>query len=372
MDDNATTLAALKGQPAQPTADELAAQAHQLMMTQALRDPQTFNPRTYTPTQKMEQFSTDPTDEIYRMGGPGVKHAAEGVYNTVVKNPMDAAYDSAAHQHGAVPISDSYVDPSPAASMESAMGLAGLGTPAAEAGAAGIFGGKLAKGADLAKLEQAQSMMGKGIAHDAVRQTTGWFKGPDGQWRFEIPDENSKMYDLGGGAMSTKAPMRLLFSHPELYKAYPGLRSLSTELEINPHFPDTGGMWNANTGVIGISAPNTEMARAAALHELQHAIQSTEEFSPGTTVGAMKNAMETHPHFFADLGRNLTPFDAYQRTVGETEARNIEIRRNFDAKQRQETAPWDTQDYSTAKQLMLNPINPDNYPVLKQLREAQK
>src|SRR5271165_390793 len=34
--------------------------------------------------------------------------------------------------------------------------MAGMGAPAAEVGAAGIFGGKLAKTADLAKLEQAQ------------------------------------------------------------------------------------------------------------------------------------------------------------------------------------------------------------------------
>ena len=59
-----------------------------------------------------------------------------------------------------------------------------------------IFAGKGAKTADIPKLEKAQDMAKAGSPREAIWKETGWWQGPDKQWRFEIPDNMSKMNDL--------------------------------------------------------------------------------------------------------------------------------------------------------------------------------
>ena len=72
--------------------------------------------------------------------------------------------------------------------------------PSAEAmeriGMAGIFAGPNAKTANLVALKEAENLAAKGADNEAIRQATGWFKGMDGKWRFEIPD-NAAEYRPG-------------------------------------------------------------------------------------------------------------------------------------------------------------------------------
>lgn len=48
--------------------------------------------------------------------------------------------------------------------------------------------GENAKTAALDKLDQAKQMDGEGKSKEEVYKATGWLKGADGKWRFEIPD----------------------------------------------------------------------------------------------------------------------------------------------------------------------------------------
>jgi hypothetical protein len=256
------------------------------------------------------------------------------------------------------------------------MNLAGIGAPAAEAGAAGIFGSKLANGADLAALERAKSMRPNGLENNSVRQGTGWFLGADRQWRFEIPDQNSKLYNLGQSGSdritARDAPLSMIFNHPEAYKAYPGLKDFKVDLEIDPSFKYNSGSYGADEPKINVAAPNSDEARSVLLHEIQHIIQHLEGFSPGVTVGSMKEAFKAHPDFFKSVDPYMTPFQAYQRTVGETEARNVETRRDMTNTERYEMAPWSTQDYPGGAQMALKPIDPRNWPVLGKLLSHQR
>ena len=68
----------------------------------------------------------------------------------------------------------------------------GAAAPAAEEGAAGIFGGRLAQGANLAKLNKAQTIEAAGASPNETYLTTGWYRGTDGKWRFEIPNTKSR------------------------------------------------------------------------------------------------------------------------------------------------------------------------------------
>lgn len=158
----------------------------------------------------------------------------------------------------------------------------GGGMPMAEKGAAGIFGGKLAAGADQAALTKAQQMAAAGADRAAIWNDTGWFQGVDGQWRFEIPDNRS--------AMSTAAQDRLRdtgestgmvasqFRHPDAYEAYPHLRELQATGQYTPEGRNSGYFDGRE---IGYTATNMGEARQTMLHELQHGVQSKEGFARG-------------------------------------------------------------------------------------------
>ncbi|UOF76779.1 coil containing protein [Caudoviricetes sp.] len=55
------------------------------------------------------------------------------------------------------------------------------------------FAGQSAKTADTMALSTAQARLRDGDDAEVVRQETGWFKGVDGKWRFEINDANAKI-----------------------------------------------------------------------------------------------------------------------------------------------------------------------------------
>ena len=52
-----------------------------------------------------------------------------------------------------------------------------------------MFGGCLAKTADLNALKKAERMQARGADQAAIWKKTGWFRGVDDKWRFEIPDD---------------------------------------------------------------------------------------------------------------------------------------------------------------------------------------
>lgn len=248
------------------------------------------------------------------------------------------------------------------AATEAAMALMGRGVAAPTAGAAGIFGGKLAKTANLDKLAQAERMIGKNQDRGMVRQLTGWHQGPDGEFRFEIPDEHSRMmYPQAQGPAGT------LFQHQPLYQAYPALRDIPMASEINKHFPDNTGSWNLGTGLLQLSSQNKHQANLGAVHEMQHAVQNIEGFTPGTTVGAYEEMFKQHPELAAQV-HPKEPFDLYHATAGEVEARNAEARRAFDPQMRQVIHPWESQDTPYHEQLKVPAFTDSEMPILKALR----
>jgi len=62
------------------------------------------------------------------------------------------------------------------------------------------FAGRGSRTADLGNLESAQALDENGVNRAAILQQTGWFKGPDGRWRYEITDEGAR---LNGGEVVT-------------------------------------------------------------------------------------------------------------------------------------------------------------------------
>ncbi len=314
-----------------------------------------------------------PAEPAIASGAPGlVGGLASGAYGQV-KNLIDAA--GQAPQPGLR--REDYTDvlgnaqpsdPLTHSAAQMAISLAGVGAPAAEAGAAGIFGGKLAKTANLDKLAQAQSMVEKGMDRGIIRQITGWHQMPDQDWRFHIPSTGSRMlYPEASG------PASHLYQHDELYKAYPGLQNIKMSSEINPNFPTDRGMWSLRHGTLDLSSRTPEMARAGAEHEFTHSIQDIEGHAPGSTPDIYQMMIDKFPERMNQHYPGLTAYDLYHRTAGEVEARNAEVWRNFDKDKAFHTHPWDTQDVPYEQQYVLPPnTGPLFETVLNALRGKSK
>jgi len=93
------------------------------------------------------------------------------------------------------------------------------------------FAGQNAATADTHALATAQQRLEAGEDAEAVRQDTGWFKGKDGKWRFEINDKDAKLIGLrddGNGKAHQYGDLVEVLDHPALFAALPACRWRST------------------------------------------------------------------------------------------------------------------------------------------------
>lgn len=297
---------------------------------------------------------------------------------------------------------------------EDATGLSGLLLGGGSAvpkpsGSLGIFGGVMAKTADKAALSQAEKMAASGASRDDIWNATGWFKGKDGKWRFEIDDRTS--FFKGAGTPKELAQRwggdaGNVYRHPQLWEAYPELSKTQfrgkNELQSIGRFqpPDIGDA----TGKITLRNDIGDQARSVFLHEMQHATQGAEGFGRGASVGeyargpmfskeandlkadlsrsifggisappaeviaslkygdpvelatiAKKHgfsSVEEAAKFLAQHDEMRTPFSQYHRTAGEVEARNVQARKDLTPEQRRAKAPWLTQDVPDEQQIV--------------------
>lgn len=145
-------------------------------------------------------------------------------------------------------------------------------------GTLGSFIGIKAKNFDRNRLAEAQIMEANAAHPDEIWMKTQTFKGADGRWRQEIPDRDAgiKQELNPGGTLRLKDHL----DHPELFKAYPELE----KVDVVAH-PGDRSMANyssaSNTVNVGGEWINN---KEVLLHEIQHAIQTTEGFAKGGSV----------------------------------------------------------------------------------------
>ena len=238
-----------------------------------------------------------------------------------------------------------------------------------------IFAGPRAKTADLGKMSQAlddiqkasTGFFGKQKAISAedmqsIFAETGWFVGPDGKMRFEIPDNPQpkgnfpdvdaafkkefdalveRGYDNPAYAAQLRTPYQYsgpvgnpnnetigsLIDHPELFAAYPDLANVPARMSGQPLGMREGAHYSFGPGE-RISASGTSNAdiMSVVLHELQHGVQEREGFAVGG------NPDETS-HFLARIAPGASeqlafpdPMLLYRALMGETEARTVQSR----------------------------------------------
>jgi polyhydroxyalkanoate synthesis regulator phasin len=238
--------------------------------------------------------------------------------------------------------------------MDFAMTVGGMGSMIPKPGnSLGIFGGKLAKTADLDKLAQAEKFEKAGVNPDMIWKATGWGKGSDGRWRFEIPDQKAAFKP--GEIPAVPKNTNEVFDHPELYAAYPEL-AMGLVKKTGPRAKFNGANYGNN--VIGIN-PKISDPRSTMLHELQHSVQDIEGFAKGADTGSAKSivtqAMVRKGMSLQEAKKIVAKlkdkYQVYKHTAGETEARSVQKRKDYNDLLRGLRSPWQDEDVPRNLQL---------------------
>lgn len=253
------------------------------------------------------------------------------------------------------------------------------------------YAGEKAKNADKAALNTAKEMEKNGADAETIRQKTGWFRGADGKWRWEINDSGmeyrrdgdaqllnepeyqrlqeltgkwAKSFEENGAPLSAseeaemnelqetysdrvwdeKYLLRDFLKHDELFKEYPYLNRVSLV------FDELGygekGFFDRRSNTIVLSDSLIGTAEDTLIHEIQHVIQKIEGFASGSSPKYWNERMENGYSKRWASGEEMMPSELYRNTAGEIEARDAAARRSLTAEERRGRKP-DTGDENT-------------------------
>lgn len=192
------------------------------------------------------------------------------------------------------------------------------------------FAGGNALTAEKSLLAEAMELEKNGVDSEDIRQSTGWFRGYDNKWRFEIDDskavfsrhgdiklQNNKNYprlvelserydnlnseekyeletlekELENDIWDEKFELQDYLYHAELYDAYPQLRHYGFILDSSLS-GNRKGFFDKRTNTIHVNAHlNDAEIKSTLFHELQHTIQYIEGFSKGANIDYWEDAL---------------------------------------------------------------------------------
>lgn len=155
-------------------------------------------------------------------------------------------------------------------------------------------------------LNRAKQMQKAGTDNESIRQNTGWFQDRNGDWKFEISDKNMKIKDNVQLKANTNYKLGDILEHSTLFTMYPELQNIDVKfLDVKK----VNGSYNKKNNTIRLNSNllDSDMKlQGTLIHELQHAIQSTEGFEGGAKANKSKKA--------------------YYESLGEIEADNVKYR----------------------------------------------
>ncbi|MDR1952031.1 MAG: hypothetical protein LBQ37_00765, partial [Elusimicrobiota bacterium] len=160
----------------------------------------------------------------------------------------------------------------------------------------------------LDNLNVAREMEKAGKDARAIRLATGWERGAEGKWRYEIDDVKIEW------SINSRTSLKMDLSEflldrtsEELLKAYPELAGV--RIVVYPSNQTEDGYYDENNNMIFINSasPNPEMTL---IHEIQHVIQSKEGFAEGT------NLDEPYSELKRERNKELSP--VFRKALKET------------------------------------------------------
>lgn len=243
---------------------------------------------------------------------------------------------------------------------------------------------------DFTALNKAEEMEKSGKKAFEIFNETGWFRGADGKWRFEIDDSEAEVFIHGDVAYRNDENyhkwqnmwLELDFDNPELenlnetysnipepqylsdylvhdvlYKNYPFLE----RVKVNRVKTESGvnGYANYSDGEINVDKMlfneyTKEPLKRVLLHEIQHIIQRYEHFARGANTSTWNDI-----NIVSDKGKLLDSIEKYEMTAGEIEARDTADRMNLTDKERRDKFPvLQTKDGVIFAENKENPFEP--------------
>ena len=162
----------------------------------------------------------------------------------------------------------------------------------------------------------------------AIKIATGWERGADMEWRYEVPDFFWKQKVLNQAyTYGMATPFAQLVKDERLLTMYPELRDYKLFVKLLPQGSTTLGYFDeANKTLVVpiINGDDKYDLESVLIHETQHFIQRIEGFERGSNVAAAGGWIN------------------YQRTSGEVEARNAQHRRHLKPDERRKSLWNDT------------------------------
>lgn len=122
-------------------------------------------------------------------------------------------------------------------------------------------------------LSVARDMETAGKDAKAIKLATGWERGADGKWRYEIDDSRSTFSPKENAILSE------VLDYPELFDAYPDLKNVRVMVTDKLGDGNLGG-YSHNDNIIVISERSRDK-RTVLMHEIQHVVQRIEGFAKG-------------------------------------------------------------------------------------------
>lgn len=241
----------------------------------------------------------------------------------------------------------------------------------------------------------------------AIKLATGWERGTDGKWRYEMPDAKIKdMKDIGGGNIVKRFDDDMLWNDgkladvidaPGLFEAYPQLKDVRIDTDAIMNDMPSNGDYNAKTNTITIHADELKYMNSILNHEIQHAIQHIEGFarggSPRLIRGEVKKKFnevtkqirqlraegkEDEAKALVEKNRGLynayqknDDYNSYKSLAGEVEARNVESRMGMTDEERRNSLAEETEDVSRDEQIVMNG-NDASYSIVKDPETIKK
>jgi len=141
-------------------------------------------------------------------------------------------------------------------------------------------------------LNLAEEMNKNKMSAQDIRLATGWEKGLDGKWRYEIPygkfkdlDTNDLKREINpNGKVVRSAKLSDVFDATDLYNAYPEVKDIKVIFEDLPK--NIYGSFNIAENKIKVNQnlynDNRPEANLTMIHEIQHYIQNKELFEQGS------------------------------------------------------------------------------------------
>lgn len=200
-----------------------------------------------------------------------------------------------------------FLDPGTMAAAGPKAALAGKEALSLAGGLLGTFAGRGAANANLDLLAKAEKLETKGKSADEIWKDTGWFRGADDKWRFEIDDSaahfspdlqrikprfiQSTSPEMPGSyvAMNAFGPTKeSMVVHPGIAEAYPD-HAVAFAAEVHPFVNNDG--FRGRAGKMDDGRPFIQLqgtdwdneSLSTVLHEGQHTIQRKEGFARGGT-----------------------------------------------------------------------------------------